>query len=72
MSSAPASVVPSVASRACRSTSASRSGEARSALVTATTPRSIAEKVENRQMLAGLRHDPVVGGDRQQGVIDRR
>ena len=38
--------------------------------MSATTPRRDAEQVEDRQVLARLRHDALVGGDDQQREVD--
>ena len=68
--SAPSMPVPMSALAMPLCAAAMRSASAMSILVSATRPRVIAEQVEDRQVLAGLRHHPVVGGDDEQREVD--
>ena len=67
---APARAVGARAAVISAVTAARRAGSARSALVRATAPRGEAEQVEDRQVLGGLRHRAVVGGDDEQREVD--
>ena len=50
--------------------SSSSSSSTRSALVSATTPSVDPEQLDDREVLHGLRHDAVVGGDDEQEEVD--
>ena len=68
--SAPASAVPAKAARISAATSARRSGVGQVGLGQGDHAARDAEQVDDRQMLAGLRHHPVIGGDHQQHEVD--
>ena len=53
-------------------TSSSQSSSTRSLLVSATTPRVTPSMLEDREVLARLRHDAFVGGDDEQRDVDAR
>ncbi len=67
---APASVVRSTSARTWSPTAASRSAGTRSAFVTATTALAEPERVEQLEVLQGLRAWTVVGGDHQEDRVD--
>ena len=69
-SGAPSRNVPRRKPRTSSWTSSSHSGSARSALVRTTSPALDAQQLADREMLARLRHHPLVGGDDQQDEVD--
>ena len=65
----PARNVPSSRSSSSSLAISTVSGSTRSVLLRTTSPPRGSEILENVQVLPGLGHDPVIGGDHQQGQI---
>ena len=63
---------PASRSATSSSTSSSHSGSTRSALVTTGMPDRHTQVLQDGEMLGGLRHDALVGGDDQQREVDAR